>query len=325
MPPNTAVTEVGGLVHKHLTLFRRTKFPPNRVVTEAGGLVHKHLTLFRRTKFPPNRVIAEVSSSIYKYRKFVRRPDPTPIVCSSGRNGGYIRSNIGTVPSVCNAPVTRSQALGSSHRLRRCCLWWTALPSHGIGSAAVSLFLLLLLMVDSDDSNEVTLLIQPPSMQSRSIDNMIRPYSWILHGVRMLYGQMAEVNSYILACNKMIVTSLCYVGFFLLIEQFIRSRRLLFFRLMLTFAYCLHRIIRDQTFQTDRIPLTDITVLLYELWASWPRMNVVNLRNDKSGSADLLTSATKGSQLRIHDGIPRTTHQTVTLQTVLLPLFVDTE
>ena len=179
--------------------------------------------------------------------------------------------------------------------------------------------------MDSDDSNEVTLLIQPPSMQSRSIDNIIRPYSWILHGVRTMYGQMVEVNSYILTCNKMIGTSLCYVSFFLLIEQFIRSRRWLFFRLMLTFAYCLHGFIRDQNFQTDRIPLTDITVLVYELWASWPSMNVVNLRNDKSGSADLLTSATNGSQPRIHDGIPRTTHQTVTLQTVLLPLFADTE
>ena len=96
-------------------------------------------------------------------------------------------------------------------------------------------------------------------------------------------------------------------------------------RLMLTFANCLHRILRDQTFQTDRIPLTDITVILYDLWASWPNMNVVYLRNDKSGSADLLTSATKGSQPRIHDGIPRKTHQTVTLQTVLIPLFPEIE
>ena len=100
-------------------------------------------------------------------------------------------------------------------------------------------------------------------MQSHSGDNMVRTYSRILHNVRMLYGQMAEVNSYIIACNKMISTSLCYVGFFLLIEQFIISRRSLFFRLMLTFAYCLHRILRDQTVQTDRIPLTDITVILY--------------------------------------------------------------
>ena len=93
---------------------------------------------------------------------------------------------------------------------------------------------------------------------------------------------------------------------------------------MLTFAYCLHRILRDQTFQTDRIPLTDITVILYELWASWPNMNYVHLRNDKSGSADLLTSATSGSQPRIHDGIPGET-QMVMLQTVLLPLFPEIE
>ena len=111
----------------------------------------------------------------------------------------------------------------------------------------------------------------------------------------------------------------------LLIEQFIRSRRSLFFRLMLTFAYGLHGFLRDQNFQTDRIPLTDITVLLYELWASWPSVNVGNLRNDKSGSADLLTSAMNWSQPRIHDGIPRTNNQTVTLQTVIPPLFEDTE
>ena len=139
-------------------------------------------------------------------------------------------------------------------------------------------------------------------MQSRSIDNWIRPYSWILHGVRTLYGQMAEVNSYILTCIQMIGTSVCYVSVLLLLQQFIRSRRSLFFRLMMTFSSCLHGFLRDQNFQTDRIPLTDITVLLNDLWALWPSMNVVDLRNDKSGSADLLTSATNGSQLRIYDG-----------------------
>ena len=189
----------------------------------------------------------------------------------------------------------------------------------------MSLNLLLLLMVDSDDSNVVTLLIQPPSMQSRSIDNMIRPYSWILHGVRTLYDQMAEVNSPDLTCIQMIGTSVCYVSVLLLLQQFIRLCRSLFFRLMMTFSSCLHGFLRDQNFQTDRIPLTDITVLLNDLWALWPSMNVVDLQNDKSGSADLLTSATNGSQLRMYDGIPQTTHQTVKLQTVLLPLFADTE
>ena len=119
-----------------------------------------------------------------RYGKFFRRPDPTPVKYAAGRNGGYIRSNTGTVPSVCNEPVTGSQALGSSHRLGRCCLWWTALPSHGIGSASVSLILLLLLTVDSDDWNEVTLLFQSTCIQSYNIADMIRAYSGILHGVR---------------------------------------------------------------------------------------------------------------------------------------------
>ena len=113
--------------------------------------------------------------------------------------------------------------------------------------------------------------------------------------------------------------------FLLLIEQFIRSRRSLFFRLMLTFSCCLHGFLRDQNFQTDRIPLTDITVFLDELWAFWSSMNVVDLRNEKSGSADLLTLATNESQLRVHDGVPQPTYQTVKPQTVFLPLPANAE
>ena len=163
--------------------------------------------LFRRTNFPPNRVRRNCNDSVYRYGKFFRRPDPRPVVYAAGRNGGYIRSNTGTVPSVCKEPVTGSHALGSSHRLGRCCLWWTALPSHGIGSASVSLILLFLLMVDSDDLNKVTLLFQPTCIQSYSIANMIRAYSGILHGVRTLYGQMAEGNSPVLTCIRMIGAS----------------------------------------------------------------------------------------------------------------------
>ena len=143
---------------------------------------------------------------------------------------------VGTVPSVCNEPVTGSQAHGSSHRLGRCDLLWSAIPSLGIGSATVLLILLHPLMVDSDDLNVVTLLFLPPRMRAHSGDNMVRTYSRILHNVRMLYGQMVEVNSYILACIHMISTSLCYIVFFLLIEQSIRSRHSLFF-ICLLFTY----------------------------------------------------------------------------------------
>ena len=131
LPPNRAGTEGDASVYAHVTLVHRTNFPPNEnaggrnndyiwlpsksdhscrrrslppntAVTKVGGLVHEHLTLFRRTKFPPNRFVV----SLYRYRKFVRRPDPTPEVCAAGRNSDYIRSNIGTVPSVCDEPVT---------------------------------------------------------------------------------------------------------------------------------------------------------------------------------------------------------------------------
>ena len=187
------------------------------------------------------------------------------------------------------------------------------------------LILLLLLTVGSDESNVVTLLIQPPSMHSRSGENMIRPYSWILHCVRTLYDQMAEVNSPNNTCIKMISTSVCYVSFFLLIQQFIRSRRSLFFRLMLTFSCCLHGFLRDQEFQTDRIPLTDITVFLIEIWAFRPSMNVADLRDEGSGSADLLASAMRESQPGVDDCVPQPTYQTVKPETVLLPLTTDAE
>ena len=143
----------------------------------------------------------------------------------------------------------------------------------------------------------------------------------------MLYGQMAERNSPDLTCIQMIGTSVCYVSVLVLLQQFIRSRRLVFFRLMMTFSSCLHGFLRDQNynFQTHRIPLTDTTVFLNDKWELCLGMNDVYLRNDESGSADLLTSATDGSQLRIYDSIPQTTHQAVKLQTVLLPLFPDIE
>ena len=54
-------------------------------------------------------------------------------------------------------------------------------------------------------------------------------------------------------------------------------------------------------------------------------MNGVDLRNDESGSADLLTSATIGPQLRVYDGVPQTTLQAVKLQTVRFPWLTDSE
>ena len=183
---------------------------------------------------------------------------------------------------------------------------------------------------------------------------MIRPYSWILHCVRKLYGQMAEVNSPNYTCIKMISASVCYFSFLLLIQQFIRSRRSPFFRLILTFSCGLHEFLRKQEFQTHRIPLTDMTDFLNdylstpdsrdvrELWAFRPHMNwvkvicvwqlgvifhqyVADLRDEGSGSADLLASAMRDSQSGVGDCVPQPTYQTVKPETVLLPLPPDAE
>ena len=39
-------------------LCRRRSLPPNRAIKEAGGSVHKHIRLARRTNFPPNETAA---------------------------------------------------------------------------------------------------------------------------------------------------------------------------------------------------------------------------------------------------------------------------
>ena len=54
-------------------------------------------------------------------------------------------------------------------------------------------------------------------------------------------------------------------------------------------------------------------------------MNGGNLRNDESGSADLLTSATIGSQLGVYDGVPQTTLKAVMLQAVRFPWLTNFE
>ena len=226
---DSAVVELNDL------LCRRLSFPPKKFV--ADGSVQQDITIFRRTDCPPDDFAA-------------------------GRIGDYIRRNLWTVPSVCNEPVTGSHAFGSSRRLGRCCLWWAALPSHGIGSAEVPLILLLLLAVGSDELHEVTLLNQPAGMKSRSGENMTRSYSWIIHCVSTLYGQMAEVNSLNYTCIKIISASVCYFSFLLLIQQFIGSRRSPFFRLILTFSCCIHVFLREQELKTDRMPLTDMTFLM---------------------------------------------------------------
>ena len=87
---------------------------------------------------------------------------------------------------------------------------------------------------------------------------MIGSYPWILNCVGTLYGQMAEVYLLIWTCVCMIRVSVCFVSFLPLIQQFTGPRQLPpYFRLILTFYYCLYEFLRDQELGTGRSPDTD--------------------------------------------------------------------
>ena len=130
-------------------------------------MIHKQIMFFRRTNFPAKLCsVMAVTQYIDMGSFYAGR------ICRRTKRWLYKEQHRDCAVSMQQTSdgVTSSRIV---HRLGRCCLWWTALPSHGIGSASVSLILLLLLTVDSDDWNEVTLLFQPTCIQSCSIANMI--------------------------------------------------------------------------------------------------------------------------------------------------------
>ena len=112
---------------------------------------------------------------------------------------------------------------------------------------------------------------------------MIWSFPWIFHCVGTLYGQMAEMYLLIWTCVCMIRLSVCFVSFLSLIQPFTGSRQLPpYFRLILTFSYCLHEFLREEELVTNRSPDTDMTDSFYdndftpdildamELWALRP-------------------------------------------------------
>ena len=155
---------------------------------------------------------------------------------------------------------------------------------------------------------------------------MIWSYSWILHCVGTLYGQMAGMYLLNCTCVCMMHVSVCFFSFLLLIQQFTGPRQLpSYFRLIQAFSYCIHEFLREQELETDRMPVTDMTDSFYdnvsapdrrdvrELWAIRPRVNwvevicvwelhiffhqyVANLRDKKSENVVLLMSALTDSQ-----------------------------
>ena len=127
---NSAVVDCNAVETDDL-IFRRRSLPPEEVSagrdgnygfpkidsaaddygTGAGGLDD---LIFRCTNLPPDEF-------------------------SAGRNGDYIWRDLWPGLSVCNRSVTGSLALGSPHRLGRCCLRLAALPLRWIGSTEVPL------------------------------------------------------------------------------------------------------------------------------------------------------------------------------------------
>ena len=88
----------------------------------------------------------------------------------------------------------------------------------------------------------------------------------------------------------MIRVSVCVVSFLPLIQQFTEPRQLPpYFRLILTFSYCLHEFLREQELQTDRSPDTDKADSFHvndfapdiqdamELWAFRPHVILVKV------------------------------------------------
>ena len=287
-------------------------FPPEEfaagweTAAVACGAVLQDDMIFRRTNWPPDEFAA-------------------------GRNGDYIWRDLWTGPSVCNQPVTGSLAFGSSQRLGRCCLWLAALPSHWIGSTEVPLRLHLLLAVSSREPHKVALLSQLTGMHLWIGASIIWSYPWIFHCVCTLYGQMAEVYLLNYTCICMIRVSVCFFSFLLLIQQFTRLCQLPpYFRLILTFSYCIHKFLREQELETDRMPVTDMTDPFYdnvfapdrrdvrELWAIRPRANfvmviyvcelhvffhqyVADIRDKRSENVVLLMSALRDSQPEVEN------------------------
>ena len=133
----------------------------------------------------------------------------------------------------------------------------------------------------------------------------------------------------------MISASVGFFSFFLLIQQFIGPRHSPFFRLILTFSYCIQGFLREQELETDRR-------YVRELWAIRPRINwgkvicvwelhvffhqyVADLRDERSGKVVLLMSALRDSQPEVDHYVPQSAFQTVKSENVLVPTPPDTE
>ena len=188
---------------------------------------------------------------------------------SAGRDRDYIWRDLWTGLSVCNRSVTGSLTFGSSHGLGRCCLWLAALPFRWIGSAEVPLCHHLLPAVSISD--EVEAPFHSPLCRHSvgpaggnvfaewskydlviSLDSpLCRHPAWLDGGsVDMsLYDPCLCVCRQLLAFNPAVHRTASGEGKMYSIPPY--------FRLILTFSYCLYEFLREQELGTGRSPDTD--------------------------------------------------------------------
>ena len=176
----------------------------------------------------------------------VRRTSFLPDELSAGRDGDYIWRDLWTGPSVCNRSVMGSLTFGSSQRLGRCCLWLAALPFRWIGSAEVLLCHHLLPAVSRNASHEVEIYWFLP---------LYRHHVWPDGGSAFaelnisLYDPCLCVFRQLLAFNPAVHRTASGEGEMYSLPPY--------FRLILTFSYCLYEFLREQELGTGRSPDTD--------------------------------------------------------------------
>ena len=220
--------------------------------------------IFRRTSFPPDDL-------------------------SARRNGDYIWWDLWTGPSVCNRSVTGSLTFGSSQRLGRCCLWLAALPFRWIGSAEFPLCNHLLPAVCRSTSHEMEAPFHSPlsrysvgpaggnvfaEWSKYDLDSLDSPRCrhpvWPDGGSVFaeldisLYDPCLCVCRQLLAFNPAVHRTTSGEG-----EMY---SLLPYFRLILTFSYCLYKFLREQELGTGRSPDTD-KVDSFKGQIRWARLN----------------------------------------------------
>ena len=136
---------------------------------------------------------------------------------------------------VCNRSVTGSLTLGSPHRLGRCCLWLAALPLRWMGSAEVPLCHHLLPAVSRSASHEV---------EAPFHSHLCRHPVWpddksVVAEVDMsLYDPCLCVCRQLPAFNPAVRRTASGEGEMYSLPPY--------FRLILTFSYCLYDFLRER-------------------------------------------------------------------------------